>query len=88
LHLDGIKSKAPGGGIIEYQLGPILNPVTHEPEEIYVDKPTGFTSKRLTMGASRVFRVKSEVLSYDHSRKVRGVLEIRLFRRGAGLNTA
>jgi hypothetical protein len=43
--------------------------VTHEPEEIYVDKPTGFTSKRLTMGASRVFRVKSEVLSYDHSGK-------------------
>jgi len=69
LQLDGIKSKARGGRIIEYDLGPILNPVTHEPEEIYVDKPTGFTSKRLTMGASRVFRVKSETLSYDHGGK-------------------
>jgi hypothetical protein len=69
LHLDGINSKARGGGIIEYGLGPILNPVTHEAEEIYVDKPTGFTSKRLTMGASRVFRVKSDVLTYDHSGK-------------------
>ena len=69
LHLAGIKSKARAGGIIEYDLGPILNPVTHEPEEIYVDKPTGFTSKRLTMGASRVFRVKSDILTYDHSGK-------------------
>jgi len=69
LHLDGINSKARGGGIIEYGLGPILNPVTHEAEEIYVDKPTGFTSKRLTMGASRVFRVKSDVLTCDHSGK-------------------
>lgn len=69
LHLDGINSKARCGRIVEYDLGPILNPVTHEPEEIYVDKPTGFTSKRLTMGASRVFRVKSEVFSYEHSGK-------------------
>jgi hypothetical protein len=69
LHFNGIKSKARAGGIIECDLGPILNPVTHEPEEIYVDKPTGFTSKRLTMGASHVFRVKSDVLSYEHSGK-------------------
>jgi hypothetical protein len=69
LQIAGIKSKARGGRIIEYDLGPILNRVTHEREEIYVDKPTGFTSKRLTMGPSHVFRVKSDVLSYDHSGK-------------------
>jgi hypothetical protein len=69
LHLDGIKSKARSAGIFEYDLGAILNPVTQEPEEIYVDKPTGFTSKRLTMGASRVFRVNSDLLRYDHSGK-------------------
>jgi hypothetical protein len=68
-HLDGVKSRARAGAIVEYEMGPILNPVTHEPEEIYVDKPTGFTSKRLTMGASRVFRVKSDVLTYEHSGK-------------------
>jgi len=34
-----------------------------------VDKPTGFTSKRMAMGASRVFRVKSDVLTYEHSGK-------------------
>jgi hypothetical protein len=69
LHLDGIKSKARSAGIFEYDLGPILNPVTQEPEEIYVDKPTGFTSKRLTMGSSRVFRVNSDILRYDHPGK-------------------
>ncbi len=68
LQLKGLQSKAKAGGLLEYELGPILNPVTHEPEEIYVDKPTGFTSKRLAMGASRVFRVNSD-LKYDHSGK-------------------
>jgi hypothetical protein len=68
LSLAGLKSKARAVGLVEMELGPILNPVTGEPEEIYVDKPTGFTSKRLTLGASRVFRVTSD-LSYDHSGK-------------------
>ena len=69
LQLDGLKSKARAVGVVECELGQILNPVTQEPEEIYVDKPTGFTSKRLTMGASRVFRVTSDALNYDHSGK-------------------
>jgi hypothetical protein len=33
-----------------------------------VDKPTGFTSKRLTLGASQVMRVDSD-LKHDHSGK-------------------
>jgi hypothetical protein len=69
LHLDGLKSRARAGGLFECELGPILNPVSHEPEELYLDKPTGFTSKRLTLGASRVFRVTSDDLRYDHSGK-------------------
>jgi len=57
------------GGMLEMQLGPILNPVSGDVEEIYVDKPTGFTSKRLTMGRSKVMRLKTEfaLLNYDHS---------------------
>jgi hypothetical protein len=69
VHLDGLRSRARAIGLVEYQLGPILNPVTQEPEEVYVDKPTGFTSKRLTLGASQVFRVTSDILRYDHSGK-------------------
>jgi len=69
LRLNGLNSEARAVGVVEYKLGPILNPVTQEPEELYLDKPTGFTSKRLTLGASKVFRVTSDVLNYDHSGK-------------------
>jgi len=68
LQLDGLKSKVRVGDALTMELGPIRNPVSGEPEEIYVDKPTGFTSKRLTLGASQVMRVDSD-LKYDHSGK-------------------
>ncbi len=67
-HIDGIHSRIRFGDKYELELGPILNPVTGEPEEVYVDKPTGFTSKRLTLGATRRMRVSTDV-AYDHSGK-------------------
>ena len=67
-HIDGLNSKVQVGDAYTMELGPILNPVTGEPEEIYLDKPTGFTSKRLTLGASRVMRLDSD-LKFDHSGK-------------------
>jgi hypothetical protein len=66
--VDGLNSKAHAVGVMELELGPILNPVSGAPEEIYLDKPTGFTSKRLTLGASRKFRVTSD-LDFDYSGK-------------------
>ena len=66
--IDGLNSKVQAGNALRMELGPILNPVSGEAEEIYLDKPTGFTSKRLTLGASKVLRVSSE-LNYDHSGK-------------------
>jgi hypothetical protein len=68
VHLDGLNSKVRVGDALSLELGPILNPVTGEPEEIYVEKPTGFTSKRLTMGATRALRLHSEI-NYDHTGK-------------------
>jgi hypothetical protein len=68
IHLAGLDSKVRIGDALMMELGPILNPVSGEPEEIYLDNPTGFTSKRLTLGASRVMRVHSD-LTYDHSGK-------------------
>ncbi len=68
VHTDGLNSTVSAGAFLEMALGPILNPVSHQPEEIYLDKPTGFTSKRLTLGASRTFRVSGD-LQYDHSGK-------------------
>jgi hypothetical protein len=69
LALNGLNSKARAVGIAEYELGPILNPVTGAAEELYLDKPTGFTSKRVTLGAARVYRVTTSGLNYDHSGK-------------------
>ncbi len=68
MHVDGLASTVRAGQLLELELGPIRNPVSGEPEEIYLDKPTGFTSKRSTLGASKLFRVASD-LAYDHSGK-------------------
>jgi hypothetical protein len=68
LHLDGLNSTAHVPEALDIELGPILNPVTGTPEELYLDKPTGFTSKRVTLGASRVFKVNAG-LRFDHSGK-------------------
>lgn len=69
LKLDGLNSKARAVGIAEYELGPILNPVSGAPEELYLDKPTGFTSKRITLGNAKLFRVSAPDLSYEHKEK-------------------
>jgi hypothetical protein len=66
--IDGLNSKVQAGDALRMELGPILNPVSGEAEEIYLDKPTGFTSKRLTLGASKVLRVSSDLV-YEHSGK-------------------
>src|SRR5207247_9448523 len=52
--LDGIRSevRVGGGAIYDLAIGPIKNPVSGEEEEIYLDKPTGFTSLRSEMGMS------------------------------------
>lgn len=65
----GLGSKARIGNLYEVELGPILNPVSGEAEELYLDKPTGFTSKRVTLGRSTVMRLKTEfdLLNFDHS---------------------
>jgi hypothetical protein len=64
-----LSSRVKIGDLYEVELGPILNPVTGDAEEVYLDKPTGFTSKRLTLGRSKVMRLKTEfsLLNYDHS---------------------
>lgn len=66
--VNGLGSVAKAGEALQVELGPILNPVTGAAEELYLEKPTGFTSKRLTLGAAKVLRVNSQ-LKYDHSGK-------------------
>lgn len=60
-----LNSRARVGSYVEMTLAPILNPVTKKPEELYLDKPTGFTSTRATIGRSLTFRVDAGV-KYQH----------------------
>ena len=68
---DGIRSqvRVAGGSIFDMAISRIANPVTGEEEEIYVDKPTGFTATRSEMGMALVHRVDAGELSWDHSGK-------------------
>jgi hypothetical protein len=60
-----LDSRARIGNYMEMALAPILNPVTNEVEQLYLDKPTGFTSTRASIGRSLTFRVDAG-LTYQH----------------------
>lgn len=66
--LDGIRSRVRvgGGRIYELAITRIKNPVTGAEEELYLDKPTGFTSKRSELGMSTVARLAADDLSFDN----------------------
>jgi len=68
------------GDMYEVELGPILNPVTSEPEEIYLDKPTGFTSKRLTLGPLEAYAPENgiQIAKLRSLRIVWRILSLRL----------
>ena len=71
VELAGISTKAKigGGKIYELALSRVKNPVTGADEELYLDKPTGFTSKRSELGMSEVARFSCDGLSFDTSGK-------------------
>jgi hypothetical protein len=58
IYLDGIGTRASiaGGEIFKLVQSRVRNPVTGDEEELYLDKPTGFTSTRSELGMSRVAR--------------------------------
>jgi len=69
--LKGIRSslKVGGGKLFELTISRIKNPVSGDEEEVYLDKPTGFTAKRSELGMSIRMRVNTPGLSYDNSGK-------------------
>ena len=71
LKLDGIRSevRVGEGRIFELAMTRVRNPVTGDEEELYLDKPTGFTSKRSELGMSTVARVTADGLAFDVSGK-------------------
>ena len=66
--INGLDSRVEVPGILELGLTTIKNPVTGEPEEVNLVKPTGFTSKESDLGASTVYRFTGG-FQHDHSGK-------------------
>lgn len=69
--LDGIRSRVTvkGNASFDLSLARVANPVTGEEEELYLDKPTGFTSTRSELGMSTVGRFRSPSFNVDVSGK-------------------
>src|SRR5207245_4105652 len=69
VRLNGIRStvRVDSGKVYDLALSRIKNPVTGDEEELYLDKPTGFTAKRSELGMSTVARFKTPALEYDNS---------------------
>ncbi|SRR5579875_90429 len=65
--IDGLKSRARAGKVVDIALEPIRNPVTGKVEELRLVKPTGFTSKWADLGRTRKMTVAAPELSYDYS---------------------
>ena len=66
---DELEAKIGGGEVYEVAFSRIKNPVSGEEEELYLDKPTGFTSKRAELGMTTISRFSLNGLTYDNSGK-------------------
>ncbi|OLE66216.1 MAG: hypothetical protein AUI36_07725 [Cyanobacteria bacterium 13_1_40CM_2_61_4] len=69
IRLNGIRSvlRVDSGKLYDLALSRIKNPVTGDEEEVYLDKPTGFTAKRSELGMSTIARFKTPGLEFDNS---------------------
>src|SRR6266852_1072532 len=69
LRLNGIRStvRVDGGKIYDLAISRIRNPVSGAEEELYLEKPTGFTAKRSEIGMSLVARLNVPGMAYDNS---------------------
>jgi len=67
IELDGINTRASiaGGRIFEVAQSRVRNPVTGKAEELYLDKPTGFTSTRSELGTSQIARFSLNGFALD-----------------------
>ena len=69
IELSGINSRVSigGGRILELAMSRVRNPVTGDEEELYLVKPTGFTSTKTELGMSTVFRFDCAGWEWDYS---------------------
>ena len=66
--MDGLDSRLSAEGVLEIGLTTMKTPVTGEPEDVQLIKPTGFTSKKSVLGTSTHYRYTGG-FQHDHSGK-------------------
>ena len=66
--MNGLDSRITVPGVLELALTTIKNPVTGQPEEVKLVKPTGFTSNNTDLGATTVYRYTGG-FQHEHSGK-------------------
>lgn len=69
IELAGINSRVSiaAGRMLELAMSRVKNPVTGDEEELYLVKPTGFTSTTTELGMSTVFKVDCGGWTWDYS---------------------
>ena len=65
--IDGLNSRCRAGTFSKVELSKVTNPVHGTPEDLRLLKPTGFTSTWADLGKTKVFRVSTPQLSFEHS---------------------
>jgi hypothetical protein len=75
-HLDGRNSSARVGGQIAFNLEPVKNPVTGEPEFVRIEHATGFVFKGAEVVSARDLRVSCGDINFQYGDKAGFVTEV------------
>ena len=76
-NLNGLKSSFKAGSGLIASLGPILNPVTREPESVHVEHGTGFIFKEADCASANEMRVSAGKLSFAWPGKAAFVTKVK-----------
>jgi hypothetical protein len=76
-HLDGRNSSARVGGQIAFNLEPVKNPVTGEPEFVRIEHATGFVFKGAEVVSALDLRVSCGAINFQYANKAGFVTEVR-----------
>jgi len=75
--LNGLKSSVKVGQAMSVALGPILNPVTKEPEQVRVQHATGFIFKDADCASADEMRVSAGKLNFSWPKKCAFVAQVK-----------
>lgn len=75
-NLNGLNSSVTVGDMMRVAMGPILNPVTNEPESVSVNHSSGFVFKEAECASAEEFTLKAGELKYSWPKKAAFVSKV------------